>query len=61
MMRMIITDSYSSIQHFPMGLGLVNGLIGVNGVGKSNTMEAIGPSAWWLMSTSIIKPSITGC
>ena len=42
MLRTIIIDGFKSIQHLSLGLGRVNCLIGANGVGKSNILEAIG-------------------
>jgi len=42
MLRTITIDGFKSIQHLSLGLGRVNCLIGANGVGKSNILEAIG-------------------
>jgi hypothetical protein len=42
MLRTITIDGFKSIQHLSLGLGRLNCLIGANGVGKSNILEAIG-------------------
>jgi energy-coupling factor transporter ATP-binding protein EcfA2 len=42
MLRTITIDGFKSIQGLSLGLGRVNCLIGANGVGKSNILEAIG-------------------
>jgi len=42
MLRTITIDGFKSIQRLSLGLGRVNCLIGANGVGKSNILEAIG-------------------
>jgi hypothetical protein len=42
MVRTITIDGFKSIQSLDLELGRVNCLIGANGVGKSNVLEAIG-------------------
>jgi hypothetical protein len=42
MLRTITIDGFKSIQSLSLELGRVNCLIGANGVGKSNILEAIG-------------------